>query len=89
MTHRWLKRLSTSSQKTLVEAYQDAFHGTQGTLILKDLAAYCRFNETSFTAGDPYSTAFNEGARDAYLHILEMLHMDPQTLLQPYQSHDQ
>ncbi len=87
MNHRWLKRLNQNSQKSLIEAYQDAFSGQQGKLILKDLALYCKFNETSFTPEDPYATAFNEGARDAFLHILEMLHMDPQSLINHPEDH--
>lgn len=82
MNHRWLKRLNQNSQKMLVEAYQEAFKGEQGRQILKDLALYCKFNETSFTPEDPYTTAFNEGARDTFLHILEMLHISPQSLIQ-------
>ncbi len=85
MKHRWLKRLNQHSQKALIEAYQEAFHGETGKKILKDLALYCKFNETSFIPEDPCATAFNEGARDAFLHILEMLHLDPQSLI----NHDQ
>lgn len=46
-------------------------------LVLRDLAAYCRVGQSSFVAGDPYQTAFNEGARDAFLHICEMTGLDP------------
>jgi hypothetical protein len=49
-------------------------------LILDDLARYCRAGATSFVAGDPHQTAFNEGARDAFLHVVEMIGLEPSDL---------
>lgn len=48
-----------------------------GGLILADLAHYCRAGQTSFVPGDPHQTAFNEGARDAFLHVAEMVGLTP------------
>ena len=48
--------------------------------IIDDLARYCRAGATSFVAGDPHQTAFNEGARDAYLHVIEMIGLQPSDL---------
>lgn len=47
-------------------------------LVLADLARYCRVGETSFVAGDPHQTAFNEGARDVFLHVAEMIGLKPE-----------
>jgi hypothetical protein len=52
----------------------------QARLILDDLARYCRAGATSFVAGDPHQTAFNEGARDAFLHVVEMIGLRPSDL---------
>ncbi len=49
----------------------------QGKLVLADLAEYCNVQATSFVPGDPAQTAFNEGARDAYLHIVELAGLKP------------
>lgn len=71
-------------------AYQNLLgpDNAQGRLILADLARYCRVGETSFVAGDPHQTAFNEGARDVFLHIAECAGLDPTDfpeLLEPQQ----
>lgn len=53
-------------------AYVQTFESHNGRLILADLAVYCRVNQSSFEPGDPHATAFNEGARDCFLHIQQM-----------------
>lgn len=45
-------------------------------LIIRDLAIYCNFHHTSFVKDNPYQTSFNEGARDVFLHLLEMANID-------------
>lgn len=50
--------------------------GRDAGLVLRDLARYCRLGRSSFVPGDPCQTAFNEGARDVFLHIAEMLSLD-------------
>jgi hypothetical protein len=57
-------------------AYRNAFAGHDGRRVLLDLARYCRFGTTSFVPGDPHQTAFNEGARDAFLHVIELAALD-------------
>jgi hypothetical protein len=49
----------------------------EARLILADLAHYCRAGHTSFVAGDPHQTAFNEGARDVFLHVVELSGLTP------------
>ena len=48
-----------------------------GRLIVADMARYCNVGSTSFVPGDPQATAFNEGQRDAFLHLLQMAGLRP------------
>lgn len=50
-------------------------------MVLRDLASYCNFTSSSFVPNDNNQTAFNEGARDVFLHILEMSNLDVNTVL--------
>lgn len=45
----------------------------QATQVLQDLARIGYAERSSFVASDPYSTAFQEGKRFVYLHILRQL----------------
>lgn len=77
----WLLRLHGRQRaQRVAEAYrrQLSRDDALGRLILSDLAHYCRAGQSSFTAGDPHQTAFNEGARDVFLHIAEMCGVAPQ-----------
>lgn len=79
--NRWVKRLKPEKQHKLIGAYHDFSAQEFSQIILRDLACYCHFNQTSFRPEAAEYTAFNEGARDVFLHILEMMNMDPQNLL--------
>jgi hypothetical protein len=61
----------------VAHAYRNVFTADEGRQVLADLARYCRAGCTSFVAGDPHQTAFNEGARDAFLHIVELAGLTP------------
>lgn len=62
----------SKEQKKLRAAYLQVFETANGRAVLKDLRD--NFHERkSFVAGDPYSTAFNEGRREAYLYIFGMI----------------
>jgi hypothetical protein len=63
--------------RQLTMDYRDFVAGDAGRRIMADLAQYCRVGHTSFVAGDPHQTAFNEGARDTFLHIAEMAGLEP------------
>lgn len=41
--------------------------------VLVDLATYCNMYNSSFDPNNKEMTVFNEGARDVFLHIMEML----------------
>lgn len=68
----WLLNAHGRQAKQVAGAYLTMFGDVQGKVILSDLATYCRVGSSSFVPGDPHQTAFNEGARDVFLHIAEM-----------------
>ena len=77
---QWLLRLHGDRRaRRTAQAYREllAAENPMARLILADLAAYCRVGQTSFVPGDPYQTAFNEGARDALLHVAELAGLRP------------
>ena len=76
----WLMRaFGWRRGRAVAAAYRTRLDPNDATarLILDDLARYCRAGATSFIAGDPHQTAFNEGARDAFLHVIEMIGLRP------------
>lgn len=76
----WLLRLHGGARaRRVAEAYRQCLSGDDplARLILSDLAHYCRAGQSSFVAGDPHQTAFNEGARDVFLHVAEMCGLSP------------
>ncbi len=75
----WLLRLHGRTRaRRVAAAYRALFASDElGRLVLGDLAHYCRAGQSSFVAGDPHQTAFNEGARDVFLHIAEMSGVTP------------
>ncbi len=83
--NHWIKSLKPHRQGQLLKAYQDFAAQEYSRIILKDLAHYCHFNQTSFMPNMPEYTAFNEGARDVFLHILEMMNVKPQSLIGDYE----
>lgn len=77
---RWLLRLHGAKRARVVaDAYRQQLgaESQSGRAILADLAHYCRIGQSSFIAGDPHQTAFNEGARDVFLHVAEMCGLKP------------
>jgi hypothetical protein len=75
----WLARLYGRRGRMVARAYARAFdvETAEGRALLGDLARYCRVGQTSFVAGDPHQTAFNEGARDVFLHVAELAGLAP------------
>lgn len=76
----WLSRLHGPRRaRRVAEAYRQHLSGEDALarLVLSDLAHYCRAGQSSFVAGDPHQTAFNEGARDVFLHVAEMCGLVP------------
>jgi len=74
----------------VAQAYRSLFAASDdGRRVLEDLARYCRAGCTSFVAGDPHQTAFNEGARDAFLHIVELAGLTPAEIAQLFNDQDE
>lgn len=61
---------------TLKAAYKHIFSGPQGKIVREDLKDWCHILMPSFAPGDPYMTAYNEGARSVYLRICKMANVD-------------
>lgn len=77
---RWLLQLHGPRRaRRVADAYRQQLGPETGSarLVLSDLAHYCRVGHSSFVAGDPHQTAFNEGARDVFLHVAEMCGLKP------------
>ena len=74
----WLFNAHGRGARPVAAAYRTLLATPEGGLLLRDLAAYCRVGASSFTAGDPHQTAFNEGARDVFLHVAEMAGLAPE-----------
>lgn len=55
-----------------IHSYQLVFSSIEGTEVLHDLAKVCGAYTSSHST-DPYTTAFNEGKREAYNHIIRMI----------------
>lgn len=62
----------------IINAYKEAFSGPKGSMVLHDLMISTGFSETSFVPGDPYASAFKEGARSAVVRIIKTLNIDPE-----------
>lgn len=80
----WLARaFGAREARAVAAAYREklGMRDEAARRVLADLARYCRVGQTSFVAGDPHQTAFNEGSRDVYLHIAEMIGLEPGELV--------
>jgi hypothetical protein len=77
----WLLSLNNAREaQRVAAAYREHLGGENAAArrILVDLARYCRVGQSSFVAGDPHQTAFNEGARDVFLHVTELCGLKPE-----------
>lgn len=76
VSNLWGKKRA-SEVRAAWEAVFDVNNPAVG-IVLKDLAHYCNMYKTSFVPSSLEATAFNEGARDVFLHIVEMLSLSPE-----------
>ena len=60
--------------KKLKAAWRIALAGAHGEIIMEDLEMFA--NQRSHVAGDPYTTAFNDGMRMMARNILTLLEDD-------------
>lgn len=56
--------------------YKICFSTPEGKRVLKDLLQFCKYRDSSFVAGDPNSTAFNEGMRRVALRLIKFINMN-------------
>jgi hypothetical protein len=66
--------------KQLVIDYQQTFGTPHGKRVLYDLMGVGRMLTSTYDERDSHASAFNEGLRNAILHILRKLHTDPARL---------
>lgn len=60
----------TRDQKALREAYRAVFAAPLAEIVLDDLRK--AFDRDTHVPGDPYTSAYNAGARAAYLRITHL-----------------
>jgi len=65
------------------DAYANTFRAPSAHLVLKDLARFCRANETTFHP-DARLHAVAEGRREVWLRIQEHVKLSPDTLWSLY-----
>lgn len=53
-------------------AYRELFNTESGKEILSDLSKRYNILNTTFVAGDPCSSAFNEGARSVVMSLIKL-----------------
>lgn len=54
--------------------YKNLFKSENGIEVLEDLAKFCGYNRSSCgNRNEPYDTFFNEGMRNVYLYIWQMI----------------
>lgn len=66
----------------LHESYQVVFQSPDGEKVLRHIMKVGNVTKPSFVAGDPHSTAFNEGRRHLALSILRFVGKDHKKLIQ-------
>lgn len=70
------------------QAYEAAFTGTHGALVMADLADFCKADKSHFSdmlakngQTDPYLMAYWAGRRDVYERVLKWSNMDPELIM--------
>lgn len=66
--------------------YKKVFSGDDGMDVLKFLAEEAGAYRPSFVANDPYTTAFNEGKRQMYSHIIGVLNQNEEVIRRALQQ---
>lgn len=60
--------------------YQVAFGGASGDAVLRDLARFCRADETTFHI-DARTSSLLEGRREVWLRIMKHLNLTPDEMV--------
>ena len=61
------------SPKQVATAYRDTFQTPSGRVVLTDLARYCNVGNSTHVPNDAQAMAINEGQRQVFLHVAEVL----------------
>lgn len=80
-SERQSREQAAKEAAALVQAYRAVFSTPAGKDVLADILTRGGMVASSFAAGDPHMTAFNEGKRRLALEIIERLNVDPNALL--------
>lgn len=59
--------------RTRRAAYSAVFDSPMGEVVLDDLMRFCQVDGQAHAPGDPYQTAFNDGARRPALYVRQIL----------------
>ena len=75
----WLQSLWGGKARDVAMAYRERLDpaGVHSRLVLADLATLCHATQSTIVPGDPQGTAFNEGKRQVWLHVQDMLRLAP------------
>ena len=60
--------------------YKKCFSTVEGKRVLQDLIQFCKYRDSSYVAGDPTGTAFNEGMRRVVLRMIKFLNMSEEDI---------
>lgn len=71
---------------TRSKAYKATFESEEGQKVLAFLAEEAGQFRTSHVAGDPYATAFNEGKRHMFNHIMGIINQDEKLIRHALQA---
>ncbi len=86
----WWKRNHVKDNegfRALHEKYKTIFNSPTGMDVLADLCKRNHvFDNNVFTPGDPSTTQFKEGRRDAIMRILTFMENDPELLFKRQQE---
>ena len=69
------------------QSYQDTFRGPVAQRVLKDLAKFCRANESTFHDNDRVQSKL-DGRREVWLRIIHHLNLTPDELWKLYDGRE-
>lgn len=69
---------------TRAQAYRRTFAGPVPGVVLRDLARFCRANETTVVPGQPEASKILEGRREVWLRIQHHLQLTDEQLWDLY-----
>lgn len=78
----WLRAnyLRENTQQTVAKDFKATFNSQSAERVLEDLRRFTHVYDTTHVSGDSHATAINEGKRQVYLHIVNMLEVAPEEI---------